>query len=264
MNSQYFQMHPVQGWVRNYVKSFKILSSHLCSYLRLWGHLWIYCRSHRCSVRCSISKLMEQWKLLMGVLRRCWPRSWLAFLKTDLYLPVVLFAYWEVPKRSTGFVIYELLLGNNCLASAWILLIADYESGSDDFTEEVPSLVTLQKDMWKDVTINKALPVSYQSKIVEILKSYEDIFTEVSGKTSEAVHKIVLTNKTPIKVRQYNLRLDSVLSFPLVVIMKKDKSLQLCADYRKLNARTVMEAGGTLNPEDIYMRLHGALFLLQR
>lgn len=59
----------------------------------------------------------------------------------------------------------------------------------------------------KLVSINKSLPVGFQRKIEEIIQSYEVIFTDVPGKMSKAIHKIVLTVEMLINVRQYNLPL---------------------------------------------------------
>lgn len=49
--------------------------------------------------------------------------------------------------------------------------------------------------------------MGFQRKIEEIIQSYEVIFTDVPGKMSKAIHKIVLTVEMLINVRQYNLPL---------------------------------------------------------
>lgn len=103
--------------------------------------------------------------------------------------------------------------------------------------------------------------------IKELVSKWKDVFSTHNldyGRTSLVEHKINLSKEDPIKlrhrrippamyeeVRAYLQELidagqiqpsQSPWSFPLVLVRKKDGTLRLCIDYRKLNERTIRDA----------------------
>lgn len=51
---------------------------------------------------------------------------------------------------------------------------------------------------------------------------------------------------------------ESPLSSPIVVIRKKDNSVRICIDYRKLNLQTIKDAYALLNVEEAFRALAGS------
>ena len=88
---------------------------------------------------------------------------------------------------------------------------------------------------------------------MEVLKRYEEIFTEIPGNASVIKHKIDLTDDCPIRRKPYPLpyaergeireeiknmmdtgimrESSSPYASPLVVVKKKDGSNTMCVDY---------------------------------
>ena len=88
---------------------------------------------------------------------------------------------------------------------------------------------------------------------MEVLRRYEEIFTEIPGKASVIEHKIDLTDDRPIRCKPYPLpytkrgeireeikntmdtgivsESSSPYASPLVVVKKKDGPNRMCVDY---------------------------------
>lgn len=111
------------------------------------------------------------------------------------------------------------------------------------------------------------LTAEEQEAVRKKLIQYQDVFSKGDtdlGKTHLAEHKIVTNTEQPIKQRprplpqkqseevERQIRLllksgmisesDSAWSSPIVCVTKKDKSLRMCCDYRKLNDVTIKDA----------------------
>lgn len=92
----------------------------------------------------------------------------------------------------------------------------------------------------------------------ELLREFESLFTALPGHTTVAEHHISTGDASPIRIPPYRLphaltdqvkqELEEMLAhgviehsrsgwvFPLVPVRKKDSSIRLCMDYRKLNS----------------------------
>ncbi|CAI5677315.1 unnamed protein product [Oreochromis niloticus] len=128
-------------------------------------------------------------------------------------------------------------------------------------------------------------PISeeWREHITTKLKSISEVFAvdDLSyGHTTVVKHHIWLNNDTPFKersrpihpsdreaVKQHLKELldagviresESPYASPIVVVCKKDGSIRLCVDYRKLNARTIRDAYALPNIEETFMALSGA------
>ncbi|CAG5128067.1 unnamed protein product, partial [Candidula unifasciata] len=138
------------------------------------------------------------------------------------------------------------------------------------------------KESWKDVEISPSISQEYQHKFQQLLQKFPTTFTDIPGRTTQAVHTIKLVDDCPIKLRPYNLPLhyqeavekeidemlrlgiiepsSSPYSFPMVIVKKKDGNIRICIDYRKLNRVTVLDAENMPNIEDLFHRLAGAKY----
>ena len=152
----------------------------------------------------------------------------------------------------------------------------DNDGAVDD--ENLLDLADLKgKETFKDVLISEELSDSQRSQVQELLEEFSEIFTEVPGDTNLEEHKIELTSKDPIRVRQYPLpyaKLEDVdqevktmlehgviepalseYNSPILLVKKKDGSNRFVVDFRKLNAVTKFDAEPMSNVEDILVKL---------
>ena len=82
-----------------------------------------------------------------------------------------------------------------------------------DFAEEVSvneenllGLVTFQsKESTQDVCVGAESNGKQRNEVMEVLRRYEEIFTEITGKAIVIEHKIDLTDDRPIKCKPYPL-----------------------------------------------------------
>ncbi|GFN99243.1 transposon ty3-i Gag-Pol polyprotein [Plakobranchus ocellatus] len=133
------------------------------------------------------------------------------------------------------------------------------------------------------VVIDPRLSSSQVQGVKELLTEFQDILTSVPGCTNTLCHEIRLTTDAAIRVKPYPLPFaarefvtqevndllslgvigpsDSPYCFPIVVLKKKDGSMRLCIDFRKLNAETVFDAENIPWQEDLFNQLSHATIL---
>ena len=139
-------------------------------------------------------------------------------------------------------------------------------------------LVTFQsKESIQDVCVGAELNGEQRNEVMEVLRRYKAIFTEIPGKASVIEHKIDLTDDRPIRCKPYPLpyakrgeireeiknmmdtgivrESSSPYVSPLVVVMKKDGSNRMSVDYRMLNLVTVADSAPMTTAEDLFGKL---------
>ena len=144
--------------------------------------------------------------------------------------------------------------------------------------KDLLGLVTFQsKKSIQDVCVEAELNVEQRNEVMEVLRRYEEIFTEIPGKASVIEHKIDLTDNRPIRCRPYLLlyanrgeireerknmmdtgivrESSSPYASPLVVAKKKDGSNRMCVDYRKLNLVAFADPAPMTTAEDLFGKL---------
>ncbi|KAG1925816.1 interleukin-1 receptor accessory protein-like 1-A [Pimephales promelas] len=127
------------------------------------------------------------------------------------------------------------------------------------------------------------LPSHWKERISNRLNSMPEVFSLHDldfGRTSQVKHQIRLADETPFKhrarpihpqdidaVRKHLQELlsagviresESSFSSPIVVVRKKDGSVRLCIDFRKLNAQTIKDAYALPNLEEVFSVLTGS------
>jgi transposase InsO family protein len=135
----------------------------------------------------------------------------------------------------------------------------------------------------KDLTFDKSLSVMWQDRAKSLLLEHRDVFSQHDldvGETSEVQHRIRLTNDTPFKERARPIppgdlndarrhiqdlldvgiikASNSPYASPIVLVRKRDGSIRLTVDYRKLNKLTVKDAYNLPRIEDAFTKLSGA------
>lgn len=163
--------------------------------------------------------------------------------------------------------------------STIVTVVNDCEDDKED-----NELLTLyngeRKGTYRDVIINPDLDENKKMELVELLREYEDIFSDVPGKTNLAEHEIKLTSDIPVKSKAYptpyglqkeidsevesmlknNIieRSDAAYAAPLVVVKKSDGSNRLCCNYKQLNLITVFDPEPMMANEDVFNKLSGS------
>ncbi|KAK7159830.1 hypothetical protein R3I94_005997 [Phoxinus phoxinus] len=127
------------------------------------------------------------------------------------------------------------------------------------------------------------LPSHWKERISNRLNSMPEVFSLHDldfGCTSQVKHQIRLSDETPFKhrarpihpqdidaVRKHLQELisagviresESSFSSPIVVVRKKDGSVRLCIDFRKLNSQTIKDAYALPNLEEVFSVLTGS------
>jgi len=151
---------------------------------------------------------------------------------------------------------------------------AEYE---EELGEEFMYYTTEAKESWKDVIINSGLDQEKQSQAENLVSEYQDVFTDVPGKTDLSECTIELIDATPIRLRPYpvpyalqkEMKLEvqkmlnmgiiepsrSEYSSPPVIVRKPDNSCRYCIDFRRLNASTIFDAEPIPNQDVLLGRL---------
>lgn len=127
------------------------------------------------------------------------------------------------------------------------------------------------------------LPPEWKERITGLLNSMPEVFSQHDmdfGHTSKVKHHINLSDNTPFKhrprpihphdvdaVKKHLQELldtgviresESPFASPIVVVRKKDGSVRLCIDFRKLNSQTIRDAYALPNLEEVFSLLTGS------
>ncbi|GFN84706.1 reverse transcriptase [Plakobranchus ocellatus] len=210
------------------------------------------------------------------------------------FVPAALFAYRVEPSLSVNTVIDENLDPNHdsnlrfcetiCFAEPTAYVSAISEEEEED-GGEIGSLLTTPPLASESgtVVIDPSLSASQVQDVKELMIEFQDILTSVPGCTNTPCHEIRLTTDDFIRVKPYPLSFaarefvtqevndlfslgviepsDSPYCFPTVVVKKKNGSMRLCIDFRKLNAVTVFDAENIPRQEDLFNQLsHATIF----
>ncbi|GFO04946.1 Zinc finger protein [Plakobranchus ocellatus] len=192
------------------------------------------------------------------------------------------------PSLSINSVIDENLDSNHdsnlkfcetiCFAepTAYVSDISEEDDGEIDSLVTIPPLASESGT----VVIDPSLSASQVQDVKDLLIEFQDILPSVPGCTNTLCHEIRLITDDVIRVKPYplpfaardfvtqevkdllSLRViepsDSPYCFPIVVVKKKDGSMRLCIDFRKLNAITVFDAENIPLQEDLFNQLSHA------
>ena len=192
----------------------------------------------------STSKLTAQWQGPYQVLSRVGDVNYLVYMpdhkKKKRILHVNMLQGWHQPSPS-------------------VLLAQTTTEALDQ--EEVPT--------WNDpdeghVRMGKHLSHEQVLELQSLIDTYCNVFRTLPGHTSVTEHRIVTGAVRPVRLAPYRIpqalqgqvrqELDEMLAHgiierstsdwasPLVIVRKKDSTLRLCVDYRRLNSESKMDA----------------------
>ena len=133
-----------------------------------------------------------------------------------------------------------------------------------------------------DVKVCDQLDNQQKADVAKLLAEFDAVFTDVPGRTQVGTHHVALTSTEPVRSRGYKLPFKarevlqkeieemkalgvvepskSPYSSPIIMVPKKDGSVRVCIDYRKINRITVFDAEPMPNMEEVFVRLQGAKY----
>ena len=158
---------------------------------------------------------------------------------------------------------------------------ADITKEQEDVSVDDEELLKLgglrKKESFSDVRLGGELCKEKQDEIMSVLGKYEEIFSDVPGKTNIIEHRVRLVDDRPIRCKPYALpyavrgeireeiqemisngvvrESNSPYASPMVVVKKKDGSNRICVDYRKLNRITITDPEPMTTAEDLFQNL---------
>ena len=145
--------------------------------------------------------------------------------------------------------------------------------------------------VWKDTvrgnaqqpTFGKQLSTPQRVEMEALLSDFADVIQDRPGRTSLASHNIVTTTTKPVRLPPYRLphafretvrkEIDELLekgitepsnsdwSAPIVLVQKKDGTLRLCVDYRRLNSVSEMDAYSMPRVDELIDQLGDAKYI---
>lgn len=200
---------------------------------------------------------------------------------------------WKGPfpvTRKKNDVDYELQLNGNKKVFH-INMLKKYEERSPPNNQKIACMVisaeeevaemptcNLAKSMGSEkVIISPELNANKTSQVKALLEKYEEVFSDVPGKTTVLSCKIRLTTEQPVHVRQYPLplsaqdpletevkemlrmgiieRTESAYNSPLVAVRKADGSYRICVDFRRLNGILIADAEPIPRTDVVFARV---------
>ena len=157
----------------------------------------------------------------------------------------------------------------------------DDSEGSED-GDKIVFVTSRQSENYSNVHIDDNLNDQQKFQVGHLLKQYNDVLTDVPGRTDVIQHDIKLTSTEPIRTRNYpipfksqkvlDLEVDKLLEMgviepsdspyasPIVMVNKPDGSVRVCIDYRKINKVTVFDAEPMPDMEAIFTEMAGHKF----
>ena len=135
----------------------------------------------------------------------------------------------------------------------------------------------------KGVSLCSKLTCNQDQQLTTLLDKHASVFSDVPGRTTLYQHEIHMLDSTPFAVRQYPIpvahrpavqkqidemenlglisRSDTPFASPLLTTLKKDGSVRLCLDARKLNSAMKGNCELPRPIEDIVHNIHGVKYI---
>lgn len=134
-----------------------------------------------------------------------------------------------------------------------------------------------QTESYKDVQINPELDKEQADQIRKLVEKYQDVFSDIPGRSKVGSHDIKLTDNKPVRRKPYPVphalrpkiqeELDkmekmgiiepceSPYASPLVVVRRPGTKDRYAVDYRQVNEKTVFDAEPVPDQTEIFAKL---------
>ncbi|KAL5516317.1 hypothetical protein EMCRGX_G001610 [Ephydatia muelleri] len=157
------------------------------------------------------------------------------------------------------------------------------EADGEDWTEEEEEIPEWRGGGEGDSKVGDRLSEAQRGQLEELLTEFGDVMSNNPGRTTVVEHQVTTTGTRPVRLSPYRLphayrdlvhkevqeMLDAGIiepsssewASPIVLVNKKDGTLRLCIDYRRLNAESQMDAYPMPRIDDLIDRLGKAKFI---
>ena len=211
----------------------------------------------------TTSKLTAQWQGPYQVLQQVGPVDYSIATpdrrKKKTLFHINMLREWKEPEQVGYFAVDPLDTEEELEALTW----DGGEDGQPVFGEQLTSV--------------------QREELNQVLKQYQDIMTKIPGHTNLTQHRIETTDHAPIRLPPYRLPqayretvrqeleemqqqgviepATSEWAAPIVIVRKKDGSIRLCVDYRRLNTITRSDAYPMPRIDDLIDQIGQAQYL---
>ena len=166
----------------------------------------------------------------------------------------------------------------------WIAPIDSAFSVEEDIKEDDRDIVYWEKAGGEQPVVNSHLSPQQVTELHGLLHEFQDVLQGEPGNTTTTEHTIKTGSAQPIRLAPYRLphayrdairkelqemeragiieQSSSAWAAPIVPVKKKDGSLRLCVDYRRLNAVSTTDAYPMPRVDDMIDQLGGAHFII--
>jgi hypothetical protein len=166
------------------------------------------------------------------------------------------------------------------ISSSCVMLESEQdESSNENLLNLLPMEAT---ESFIDVKVSATLSSDQQTCVNDLLREFQDVFTDLPGKTDVIHHEIHLTTDEPIRNRPYQIPYavrgavqedikamidmdviepsESPYASSIVVAKKADGSNRICVDFRKVNKVTVFDPEPMPDPNEIMVKIGNSKF----
>ena len=205
-----------------------------------------------------------------------------------------LLAEWQGPYpvvRRVGRVVYEIDMKDRRrrkrrfhvnMLREWIIPASSYFS-AEDVSLDDDDIVFWERSGDSPPKVSDLLTTPQAGELQTLLQEFSDVLSSEPGRTTIVEHTIDVGGARPIRLAPYRLPhayrdvvhqelqemeqagviepSTSPWAAPIVPVKKKDGSLRLCVDYRRLNAASRTDAYPMPRIDDLVDQLGGARFI---
>ncbi|MCG8044622.1 MAG: RNase H-like domain-containing protein [Candidatus Thiodiazotropha endolucinida] len=235
------------------------------------------------------NKLLAQWKGPFEVIEQVSPVDYVVqvgkYKKCQKSFHINMLKEWidREDENSKSPQASNMLLDRNVDREVSIpILLTQVSDNEDTETADIENPLLVPHESVVNVEINKDISDGQYEELKTLLHSYQDVLTDIPGKTQLLQHDLKLLTDIPVCKKAYILpyalrdkvkkevqdmvgagiaeKSNSPYASPIVVVPKKDGSIRLCVDYRQLNQVTIFDPQPMPKLEDIINKLGKAKF----
>ncbi|XP_062616792.1 uncharacterized protein LOC134278492 [Saccostrea cucullata] len=162
-------------------------------------------------------------------------------------------------------------------------VVLESEETEDSSNEHLLHILPMKAtESFTDVKVNHSLSSDQLESINDVLHEFQEVLTDLPGRTNVIQHEVHLTTKEPIRNRPYQIPYavrsavreeiqhmidmdiiepsESPYASSIVVAKKSDGSQRICVDFRNLNKVTIFDPEPMPDPDEIMTKISNSRF----